>query len=251
VVRSPSSSPLDAERTSRSPRSSPPRGPTASQAGDPGGRAGRVGLCAADGDRIDTPTGKQVTKSPPPTTRYSLARLTRTSSASHRAGVQQDAPTRIRSGHRALRKPPSQAMAPNRRAVEAIRRLSGCGAVRGSGRGLELADGVVIDPVCGMKVRLGPHAITIQHEGTTIGFCATGCRDVYAEDHDLPIPARTHDAEALSGLMTPGVAAGPQQRQSRARVCPPPADPSSSRPSSSRMTRRAMSGAGRASRVRD
>jgi hypothetical protein len=80
--------------------------------------------------------------------------------------------------------------------------------VRGSGRGLELADGVVIDPGCGMKVRLGPHAITIQHEGTTIGFCATGCRDVYAEDHDLPVPARTHDAEALSGLMTPGVAAG-------------------------------------------
>jgi YHS domain-containing protein len=46
-----------------------------------------------------------------------------------------------------------------------------------------LPDGGVIDPVCGMRVHLGPHAITLQHDGRTIGFCATGCREVYAADH--------------------------------------------------------------------
>jgi YHS domain-containing protein/phenylpyruvate tautomerase PptA (4-oxalocrotonate tautomerase family) len=51
----------------------------------------------------------------------------------------------------------------------------------------DLADGEVIDPVCGMRVYLGPHAHTLTHNGQTIGFCATGCRAVYAEDHNIPI----------------------------------------------------------------
>jgi YHS domain-containing protein len=43
-----------------------------------------------------------------------------------------------------------------------------------------LPDGVVLDPVCGMQVRLGPDAITLEHEGATVGFCADGCRRAFA-----------------------------------------------------------------------
>jgi YHS domain-containing protein len=50
---------------------------------------------------------------------------------------------------------------------------------------VEVPDGVVIDPICGMQVRLGPRAITLDHDGTTVGFCATGCRDAYAENEGL------------------------------------------------------------------
>jgi YHS domain-containing protein len=45
----------------------------------------------------------------------------------------------------------------------------------------------VIDPVCGMRVQLGPHAYTLTHNGQTFGFCASGCRAVFAEDHNIPI----------------------------------------------------------------
>lgn len=51
----------------------------------------------------------------------------------------------------------------------------------------ELPDGIAIDPVCGMKVRLGPAAVTIDHDGRTVAFCAHGCRDVYAEDHGIDL----------------------------------------------------------------
>jgi YHS domain-containing protein len=56
----------------------------------------------------------------------------------------------------------------------------------------DLPNGVAIDPVCGMKVRLGPGAVTLDHNGRTVAFCARGCRDVYAEDHgiDLVAPGR-------------------------------------------------------------
>lgn len=53
----------------------------------------------------------------------------------------------------------------------------------------DLPDGEAIDPVCGMRVHLGPHAHTLTHNGRTIGFCASGCRAVYAEDHNLTIDA--------------------------------------------------------------
>ncbi|GAA4244988.1 hypothetical protein GCM10022255_010350 [Dactylosporangium darangshiense] len=53
----------------------------------------------------------------------------------------------------------------------------------------DLPDGVVIDPVCGMRVRLGPQAHTLVHDGRTIGFCATGCLAVYAQDHDIDLTA--------------------------------------------------------------
>jgi hypothetical protein len=53
----------------------------------------------------------------------------------------------------------------------------------------DLPDGVVIDPVCGMRVHLGPQAITLEHDGRTVGCCATGCQQVYAQDHGLRIEA--------------------------------------------------------------
>ncbi|WP_121254087.1 hypothetical protein [Nocardioides ferulae] len=52
-----------------------------------------------------------------------------------------------------------------------------------------LPEGVVVDPMCGMQVRLGPRAITLDHGGTTHGFCARACRDAYARQHGLPVPA--------------------------------------------------------------
>lgn len=51
-----------------------------------------------------------------------------------------------------------------------------------------LPDGVVIDPICGMRVRLGPGAITLRHDGEVVGFCSTGCRAAYADQHQLAAP---------------------------------------------------------------
>jgi YHS domain-containing protein len=53
----------------------------------------------------------------------------------------------------------------------------------------ELAEGVVIDPMCGMHVRLGLGAMTLEHDGRTMGFCASACRAAYAREHGLPVPA--------------------------------------------------------------
>lgn len=49
----------------------------------------------------------------------------------------------------------------------------------------DLPEGVVLDPICGMQVRLGPKAIALEHDGTTVGFCAVGCRDAYAQNEGL------------------------------------------------------------------
>lgn len=49
----------------------------------------------------------------------------------------------------------------------------------------DLPADALVDPVCGMRVHLGRDAITLDHNGRTIGFCASACRDVYAQDHDL------------------------------------------------------------------
>jgi hypothetical protein len=51
-----------------------------------------------------------------------------------------------------------------------------------------LGDGVYVDPVCGMHVRMGDGAVTLDDHGTLVAFCGTGCRDVYAEDHGLAVP---------------------------------------------------------------
>lgn len=52
----------------------------------------------------------------------------------------------------------------------------------------DLPDGVVIDPMCGMTVKLGKGAITLEHQGVTMGFCAYNCRDAYARREKIPIP---------------------------------------------------------------
>ncbi|MDF1605804.1 hypothetical protein [Nocardioides sp. YIM 152315] len=52
-----------------------------------------------------------------------------------------------------------------------------------------LPEGVVVDPMCGMKVKLGRRAITLEHDGRTLGFCATNCRDAYARREGIPVPA--------------------------------------------------------------
>lgn len=46
--------------------------------------------------------------------------------------------------------------------------------------GRPVPEGRVVDPICGMLVRLGPRSITLEHDGETLGFCAEACRDSYA-----------------------------------------------------------------------
>jgi hypothetical protein len=53
----------------------------------------------------------------------------------------------------------------------------------------DLPEGVTVDPMCGMHVRLGRGAVTLEHEGRTMGFCARSCRAAYARRHGLPVPA--------------------------------------------------------------
>lgn len=53
----------------------------------------------------------------------------------------------------------------------------------------DLPDGVVIDPMCGMRVRLDAEAITLEHDGRTLGFCAAACRAAYAREHGLSLEA--------------------------------------------------------------
>lgn len=55
-------------------------------------------------------------------------------------------------------------------------------------QGADLPEGVVIDPMCGMHVRLRPDALTLEHDGRTVGFCASACRAAYAREHGLPVP---------------------------------------------------------------
>lgn len=53
---------------------------------------------------------------------------------------------------------------------------------------VEVPDGMVIDPMCGMRVKIGPRAITIEHDGELLGFCAESCRAGYARREGLPVP---------------------------------------------------------------
>ncbi|MBQ0965048.1 hypothetical protein KBY91_23025 [Streptomyces sp. RK23] len=52
----------------------------------------------------------------------------------------------------------------------------------------DLPEGVTVDPMCGMRVRLGRGAVTLEHEGRTMGFCAKSCRAAYAREHGLRVP---------------------------------------------------------------
>lgn len=40
-------------------------------------------------------------------------------------------------------------------------------------------DAIAIDPVCGMTVAALPSSLQVQHDGTTVYFCAAGCRTVF------------------------------------------------------------------------
>ena len=53
----------------------------------------------------------------------------------------------------------------------------------------DLPEGILIDPMCGMHVRLGRGALTLEHDGRTMGFCAASCRAAYAREHGLPVTA--------------------------------------------------------------
>jgi YHS domain-containing protein len=55
----------------------------------------------------------------------------------------------------------------------------------------DVPDGALIDPVCGMRVRPHPKAIVLDHDGPTVGFCSTGCRDFYAKRDGIEMPAIT------------------------------------------------------------
>lgn len=39
-----------------------------------------------------------------------------------------------------------------------------------------------IDPVCGMTVREGPTALTLDYNGTKYYFCSPGCRRAFEKD---------------------------------------------------------------------
>lgn len=51
----------------------------------------------------------------------------------------------------------------------------------------DLPDGVVIDPMCGMQVRLDVGTFTLEHDGRSLGFCAAACRAAYAREHGLSL----------------------------------------------------------------
>jgi hypothetical protein len=51
----------------------------------------------------------------------------------------------------------------------------------------DVPDGVTIDPICQMHVKLGPDAITLEHDGQVVGFCATACRAAYAREHGIDL----------------------------------------------------------------
>lgn len=44
---------------------------------------------------------------------------------------------------------------------------------------IEVPEGMLLDPMCGMLVKDRPQAITFEYDGTTYGFCARSCRDAF------------------------------------------------------------------------
>ncbi|TCK27227.1 XdhC family protein [Pseudonocardia endophytica] len=68
----------------------------------------------------------------------------------------------------------------------------GAPVVDGSASGA--ADGVATDPVCGMSVATVPSSLSVEHDGRTVWFCATGCRKAFLDD-----PARFVEAGPSDG----------------------------------------------------
>ena len=59
------------------------------------------------------------------------------------------------------------------------------------------ASDTVVDPVCGMTITPDTAAATTDHDGTTVHFCSTGCRDAFVADPDRYLsthPTTTHGA---------------------------------------------------------
>ncbi len=50
-------------------------------------------------------------------------------------------------------------------------------------------EGVAVDPVCGMEVETASARHTLDHEGVTLFFCCSGCREKYALDLALAVDA--------------------------------------------------------------
>ena len=50
----------------------------------------------------------------------------------------------------------------------------------------------VIDPICGMTVALDGSAITVEHNGTTYGFCSPACRDIFSAQHGITVETAMH-----------------------------------------------------------
>lgn len=44
---------------------------------------------------------------------------------------------------------------------------------------IDVPEGMLLDPMCGMLVKDTPRAITLEHDGTRYGFCAHSCRDAF------------------------------------------------------------------------
>lgn len=61
-------------------------------------------------------------------------------------------------------------------------------AAQASGAAAPAPEGKLIDPICGMTVPDVKGAIALEHDGIRVGFCATGCRDAYAEREGIPLP---------------------------------------------------------------
>ncbi|CAL9653851.1 hypothetical protein [Streptomyces sp. enrichment culture] len=74
-------------------------------------------------------------------------------------------------------------------ADEVVGRMTAEYRVRTDAAEAGLPEGVTVDPMCGMHVRLGQRAVTLEHEGRTLGFCAKNCRAAYARAHGLSVPA--------------------------------------------------------------
>ncbi|GAA1214857.1 hypothetical protein [Prauserella alba] len=48
---------------------------------------------------------------------------------------------------------------------------------------VEVPDGMLLDPMCGMLVKDRAQAIALEHDGTRYGFCAHSCRDAFVRRH--------------------------------------------------------------------
>ncbi|HEX9766565.1 MAG TPA: heavy metal translocating P-type ATPase [Nitriliruptorales bacterium] len=60
-----------------------------------------------------------------------------------------------------------------------------------------VAGDTVVDPVCGMTITPDSAAATVDHDGATVHFCSTGCRDAFIADPDRYLsthPTTTHGA---------------------------------------------------------